>query len=555
MSFFTLLLFIVAAVAVMMVSMFVFLRGQHESIHMDEAVRLKAELSLSRDEVAQLRIEIAQLRGLLPAKSVLASPNELRGFSTTSSRIATIQVGDASTAPPSEARIIVQAASVNLATQVPPAIVQLVAASRDGSAPSAASKPSVPVLPPGALAVAQTLPVQHMGRPGPMVALVTIQGYALKSHTDVAGHDMHCHLPECQTSQHGPWSLVDAASLCSRMPQYASFVWRGTKDDWQFTMPVWFKTGATTLRQNPSMSMLVKDASRIPGVSSIAAAMGQLQQSSTPPASPQEVTRRLDLPAGACTGDEECAGSAVCLPGSRTGQRECYTLPGPWFATGLLRRRDSSRPVRFVDGFIFNDELDILELRLAELYSTVDVFVLVEAPYTFTNKPKPLVFDSVKDTLRFKKYAPKIAHVILPPYQVQKKGSFDKWEIEAYCRNAIAQLGLPRVKDSGYLDPALGPSDLVSILDLDEIPKPTTVSFLKEFVGYPDVVNLALTFFTQGFMWLNKPQPWPTAGGAITTVAILDQNGRRSNDLRKGHFGTSIWLYPAAGWHCSWCFR
>jgi hypothetical protein len=37
-----------------------------------------------------------------------------------------------------------------------------------------------------------------------------------------------------------------------------------------------------------------------------------------------------------------------------------------------------SRPL-LIDAFPFHDELDILEMRLTELYETVDKFIIVEA--------------------------------------------------------------------------------------------------------------------------------------------------------------------------------
>ena len=61
---------------------------------------------------------------------------------------------------------------------------------------------------------------------------------------------------------------------------------------------------------------------------------------------------------------------------------------------------------KIVDAFTFYNELDMLEIRLAELYNVVDFFVLVEATETFQGSPKPLYFD--QNRARFKKYAKKI---------------------------------------------------------------------------------------------------------------------------------------------------
>eukprot|EP00667_Euglena_gracilis_P005346 EG_transcript_5381 len=67
---------------------------------------------------------------------------------------------------------------------------------------------------------------------------------------------------------------------------------------------------------------------------------------------------------------------------------------------------------RVFDLISFNDELDLLEIRLNELNSTVNVFVVVEGRLSFTGAPKPLVFEMVKNQPRFKRFRHKIYHHI-----------------------------------------------------------------------------------------------------------------------------------------------
>ena len=59
---------------------------------------------------------------------------------------------------------------------------------------------------------------------------------------------------------------------------------------------------------------------------------------------------------------------------------------------------------RLFDCFTFFNELDPLELRLRELDALVHRFVLVEAPQTFTGRPKPLHFKLNRD--RFEPFLP-----------------------------------------------------------------------------------------------------------------------------------------------------
>jgi len=78
-------------------------------------------------------------------------------------------------------------------------------------------------------------------------------------------------------------------------------------------------------------------------------------------------------------------------------------------------------PVRMIDGFLFGGEFNLLDIRLNELYDTVDLFILVESNFTLQNTPKPLYYDMYKH--HFKKFHDKIVHVIVPPIAV----NFSYW--------------------------------------------------------------------------------------------------------------------------------
>lgn len=64
--------------------------------------------------------------------------------------------------------------------------------------------------------------------------------------------------------------------------------------------------------------------------------------------------------------------------------------------------------VKIVDSFLFFQELDLLEIRLAYLYEKVDKFIILEACQTFTGKPKLFNFENNKS--RFEKYLDKIIY-------------------------------------------------------------------------------------------------------------------------------------------------
>lgn len=113
------------------------------------------------------------------------------------------------------------------------------------------------------------------------------------------------------------------------------------------------------------------------------------------------------------------------------------------------------------DCFTFFNELDILELRLAELDAHVDRFVITESTRTFAYETKPLYFAENKE--RFARYLPKIVHVVVDDLPAEG----DAWDREAFQRNATAR-GLT----------GAAPDDIVMLSDVDEIPFPQNVARL-----------------------------------------------------------------------------
>jgi len=124
------------------------------------------------------------------------------------------------------------------------------------------------------------------------------------------------------------------------------------------------------------------------------------------------------------------------------------------------------------DCFLFFNELELLEIRLNELDSVVDKFVLVEATKTFQKKEKPLYFELNKK--RYFKFLPKITHIIVDQYpRFFSKFRIPKtWDYENYQRDQIAK-GLIGAK----------PDDDIMISDVDEIPKPNLVHQAASIAG------------------------------------------------------------------------
>ncbi|MHA3788751.1 glycosyltransferase family 17 protein [Flavobacterium hauense] len=139
------------------------------------------------------------------------------------------------------------------------------------------------------------------------------------------------------------------------------------------------------------------------------------------------------------------------------------------------------------DCFIFFNELDLLEIRLNELDSVVDKFVIVEADRTFQNDPKPFIFEENKE--RFAKYLDKIIHVKLTKYPlfIPVINPFSPWKLEFYQRNSILK-GLKECNQD----------DIILISDIDEIPR---ASLLKEYLerGVDRIYGLKMDMFMYFF--------------------------------------------------------
>lgn len=135
------------------------------------------------------------------------------------------------------------------------------------------------------------------------------------------------------------------------------------------------------------------------------------------------------------------------------------------------------------DCFIFFNELDLLEIRLNELDSIVDKFVIVEADKTFQNTKKGFVFEQNKD--RYKKFLHKIIHIKLTKYPLFLPiiNPFSPWKLEFYQRDSIVK-GLVGCRAN----------DIVMISDVDEIPDPNVI---KQYLdkGINDIYGLKMDMF------------------------------------------------------------
>ncbi|CAN7984113.1 unnamed protein product, partial [Ixodes pacificus] len=225
---------------------------------------------------------------------------------------------------------------------------------------------------------------------------------------------------------------------------------------------------------------------------------------------------------------------------------------------GLIKRRLIPRTI--ISSFMFNHEMDLLDIRIHVLGDAVDYYVVCETSYTNFGSPKPLYLSSNLSAGFLSEHRHKI---ILLTSEVNYAMDEDPWAPENNVRSLLWKEGRHRFKN-------LRDDDLFMLGDADEIPSREVVLFLKYHDGYGEPVAFGLRWFLYGFFWENDR---PVIVTSVCTVGYLrDVYGDDSNLVRKNgrrrviqptrtSTGT-VWtpwtikgVSPKyAGWHCSWCF-
>lgn len=184
------------------------------------------------------------------------------------------------------------------------------------------------------------------------------------------------------------------------------------------------------------------------------------------------------------------------------------------------------------DAFLFNNELDLLELRVNELSDCIEpvTHILVESKFTFTGKPKPLVFaDNSERFADFPIMSISVDNTI---------ESDDPWEKERFQRNII----------SNALK-MMCPADrsVVIVSDIDEIPHHKAVdSFCKR--RSTENIDFAAFLMLKFGYYLNYKE----AGGGWDRARIMTYKylkDKAPEEVRNSGYEN---LLTGGGWHFSW---
>ncbi|MDP1728623.1 MAG: DUF3431 domain-containing protein, partial [archaeon] len=197
------------------------------------------------------------------------------------------------------------------------------------------------------------------------------------------------------------------------------------------------------------------------------------------------------------------------------------------------------KKIKVYDVFTYNGEADILEIRLNILKDTVDQFIMVEAPTTFSGLNKPLYFEKQKE--RFMPFLNKIKYFVINDYPNDKdmcsladassnvpKNGPEHWRREFYQKESI-KTALTHLNDD----------DICFISDVDEIWNPEIIiDYTKN-----DIFKLRQEVYTY---YLNNKSSEPWAGTLITKYKNIKNNCL--NHLRTKSKTKYVYLQNG-GWH------
>jgi len=193
-------------------------------------------------------------------------------------------------------------------------------------------------------------------------------------------------------------------------------------------------------------------------------------------------------------------------------------------STGSGIDAGKDRP-RVIDCFTFHNELELLEIRLNELVSVVDLFVLGESRYTFSGNEKPLYFKENAEL--FAKFP--IAYVEIP---FQPGGP---WDREYFARDYMCAVGIP----------AGSPNDVILLSDVDEIPSAAGVRRACSILLNQQVEQVSWNQYLS-YYYVNLRAGGPGWHGAVASKRSDFRGGQATRAMR----GQGALIDD--GWHFSY---
>lgn len=176
------------------------------------------------------------------------------------------------------------------------------------------------------------------------------------------------------------------------------------------------------------------------------------------------------------------------------------------FGNNVKRVKKSKQPkVAILIQFGF--DVDMLEAYLWEVYDVVDKFFITESLVTHSNRQirKPLVWDMVKSTPRFERFAEKVVHLVVDDAEMRLPNG-DIWLSERWQEYMRWKKFLEWNEQHKFFKD----TDIIGFGDADEIPSRKAVAALKQCTGTIDAIDVASIFFYGDYDTV-FPTDWPVS--------------------------------------------
>lgn len=238
----------------------------------------------------------------------------------------------------------------------------------------------------------------------------------------------------------------------------------------------------------------------------------------------------------------------------RHGQRP---LPALRCDASRFRHAFSGTPrtaaLKIIDFVPFGYDIDLLEVRFLELYESVDLFVISECSSTQSGVTKPLFFDLLKTSARFKQFLPKVMHVVFPAGEKETQMLHEMvadarrggWRLERFFRKyPVMRLGAA-LRSGGV--PQLRGVDVASIVaiqaDADEIPTVATMHHVRHCTLLADIrwpIFLPALSGKKTVQWLQTTSSDQKPHDDV----LIDQRGDGSKELLAHIWRPGPYLWP-----------
>jgi beta-1,4-mannosyl-glycoprotein beta-1,4-N-acetylglucosaminyltransferase len=208
--------------------------------------------------------------------------------------------------------------------------------------------------------------------------------------------------------------------------------------------------------------------------------------------------------------------------------------------------RDGSRIPKIVDMFLYDGEVEALEMRVEEYGRLADEILVVESAYTFTGNAKPSYIHTIpiryfyRNRLRF-------LNVSIPLHDFDGAHEWWRWGFTPEFRreHRIRQNAWAAMEAAIHLDPG----DIVIFSDADEILSRKMVWALKYCDGFTLPAGFPVQLYYYSFT-CKGGNPW-----TIPVLKFVGEGMAVDARIRNLPMHPGFSHANPVGWHCSWCFE